>query len=45
VKFYVFDDNTWFDMPSNYVDPGRLFDDIAAKVNSFVAYGWSHGCN
>lgn len=45
VKIYVFDDNTWFDMASNYVDPGRLFDDIAAKINSFVSYGWSHGCN
>lgn len=45
VKFYVFDDNTWFDMPSNYVEPGRLFEDIAAKINSFVVGGWNHGCN
>jgi hypothetical protein len=43
VTFYVYDDNTWFDMPSNYVDPTKLFDDIATKLNSFVAYGWTHG--
>ncbi len=46
VKLYVYDDNTWFDMPSNYVEPFKLFDDIAAKINSFVMYGWQHGkCN
>ena len=43
VRFYVFDDNTWFDMPSNYVDPEKMFDDIAAKLNSFVTGGWHHG--
>ena len=43
VKFYVYDDNTWFDMPSNYVDPSRLFDDIAAKLNPWIMYGWQHG--
>jgi hypothetical protein len=43
VKLYVYDDNTWFSMPSNYVDPEKLFDDIASKLNSFVMYGWKHG--
>jgi hypothetical protein len=43
VKLYVYDDNTWFNMSSNYVEPTRLFDDIAAKINSFVMYGWQHG--
>jgi hypothetical protein len=43
IKFYVFDDNTWFDMPSNYVDPIHLFDDIAAKLNPWIMYGWRHG--
>ncbi len=43
VKFYVYDDNTWFDMPSNYVEPYKLFDDIAAKLNSFISNGWHHG--
>lgn len=43
VVLYVFDDNTYFDMASNYVDPAKLFDDIAAKINSFVTGGWHHG--
>ena len=43
VKFYVYDDNTWFDMPSNYVDPDKLFDDIAAKLNLWITSGWHHG--
>lgn len=43
VKLYVYDDNTWFSMTSNYVDPEKLFDDIATKLNSFVSYGWRHG--
>lgn len=43
VTLYVYDDNTWFNMPSNYVEPYHLFDDIAAKINSFVMYGWQHG--
>ena len=43
VKFYVFDDNTWFNMPSNYVDPSKLFDDIASKLNQYISYGWTHG--
>ena len=43
VTFYVHDDNTWFSMASNYVEPYRLFDDIAAKINTFVMYGWTHG--
>jgi len=44
VRLYVYDDNTWFSLPSNYVEPARLVDDIATKVNSFVSYGWSHDC-
>ncbi len=43
VKFYVYDDNTWFSMSSNYVDPAKLFDDIAYKLNSYVVNGWTHG--
>lgn len=43
VKMYVYDDNTWFNMPSNYVDPEKLFDDIAYKLNSFVVNGYTHG--
>jgi|GEM_PF-814634 len=44
VKFYVFDDNTWFSTQSNYVDPALLFDDIATRMNSYVSNGWSHDC-
>jgi biopolymer transport protein ExbD len=44
VKFYVYDDNTWFSTQSNYVDPARLFDDIASRMNSYVANGWTHDC-
>jgi hypothetical protein len=44
VKFYVYDDNTWFSMPSNYVDISRLLDDVAARMNAYVTNGWSHGC-
>lgn len=43
IKFYVYDDNTWFSMPSNYVEPYKLYDDIAGKLNQYVAYGWTHG--
>src|SRR5579862_712251 len=43
VTFYVYDDNTWFDMASNYVDPYKLFDDIAAKLNTWIINGWYHG--
>ena len=43
VKMYVYDDNTLFTMSSNYVDPEKLFDDIAYKLNSFVVDGWTHG--
>ena len=46
VTFYVDDDNTWFSTATNYVEPYKLFDDIASKLNSFVLYGWTHGkCN
>jgi|SRR6185312_11964368 len=44
VRLYVYDDNTWFSLPSNYVEPALLVDDIATKVNSFVSYGWTHDC-
>lgn len=44
VKFYVYDDNTWFTLPSNYVEPARLVDDIADRMNRYVSYGWSHDC-
>lgn len=44
VRLYVYDDNTWFSLPSNYVEASRLVDDIATKVNSFVSYGWQHDC-
>jgi hypothetical protein len=43
VTFYVYDDNTWFDMTSNYVDPYKLFDDIATKLNTWMIDGWFHG--
>lgn len=44
VKFYVYDDNTWFTLQSNYVEPARLIDDIADRMNRYVSYGWSHDC-
>jgi hypothetical protein len=44
VKFYVYDDNTWFTTQSNYVEPALLFDDIATRMDRYVSNGWTHDC-
>ena len=41
---YVYDGSFYYPWNNNYVTPEKLFEDIAAKVNVFVNYGWCKNC-
>ena len=44
VHLYVYDGSSWFTLPTNYITPEKLFDDIATKLNTFISYGWCNNC-
>jgi hypothetical protein len=44
IKGYVFDGDFYTTLSSNYVTWDKLDADIAAKVNSFISYGWCSNC-
>lgn len=41
---YVYDGDFTVTLSSNYVTFDRLDDDIVAKVNQFIQYGWCNNC-
>ncbi|MDB5251238.1 MAG: hypothetical protein JWP27_407 [Flaviaesturariibacter sp.] len=44
LNMYVSDGSVYYTWATDYITVQKLYDDIAAKINVFVSYGWCSNC-
>jgi hypothetical protein len=44
LNMYVSDGSVYYNWNTDYITIQKLYDDIAAKINVFVSYGWCTNC-
>jgi hypothetical protein len=44
LNMYVYDGSVYYSWGTDYVTVDKLYDDICAKANTFISYGWCTNC-